>query len=86
MQCGVGGQTHKTPHFHSRHRYPPSQNDPPKKSLGPTQAPVSDVSAHVRTNEVWPPLRPVSVAQKNKPSTMLSVNVQSIGLPMDCAA
>jgi len=26
---------HKTPHFHSWHRYPPSRNDPPKKSLGP---------------------------------------------------
>ena len=31
---------------------------------------------------VMPPLRPVSVAQKNKPSTMLSSNVQS----MDCTA
>jgi len=29
-------------------------------------------------------LRLVSVAQKNKPSTMLSSNVQSIYLPMDC--
>jgi len=35
---------------------------------------------------VWPPLRPVSVAQKNKPSTMLSSNVQSIDLPTDCTA
>ena len=33
-----------------------------------------------------PPLRPVSVAQKNKPSTMSSSNVQSIDLPMDCTA
>jgi len=31
----------------------------------------------------WPPLRPVSVVQKNKPSTMLSANVQSIDLPTD---
>jgi len=31
-----------------------------------------------------PPLRPVSVAQKNKPSTMLSSNVQSINLLMEC--
>ena len=30
---------------------------------------------------VWPPLRPVSVAQKNKPSNMLSFNVQFIDLP-----
>ena len=47
--------------------------------------PVSDVSAPACTNGVWPPLRPVSVAQ-NKPSTMLSSNVQSIDLPMDCTA
>jgi len=37
-------------------------------------------------NGVWPPLRPVTVAQKNKPSTMLSSHVQSIDLPMDCTA
>jgi len=49
-------------------------------------APVSDVSAPVCTNGVWPPLRPVSVAQKNKSSTMLSSNVQSIDLLMDCTA
>ena len=35
MECRVGGQPHKTPHFHSRHRYPPTRNVPPKKSLGP---------------------------------------------------
>ena len=35
---------------------------------------------------VWPPLRPVSVAQRNKPSIMLSSNVQSIDLRMDCMA
>jgi len=29
---------------------------------------------------------PVSVAQKNKPSTMLSSNVLSIDLPMNCMA
>jgi len=34
----------------------------------------------------WPPQRPESVAQKNKPSTLLSSNVQSIDLPMDCMA
>ena len=42
--------------------------------------------AWVRLNRLWPPLRPVSVAQKDKPSTMLSSNVQSIDLPMDCMA
>ena len=42
---------------------------------------VSDVSAPACTNEVWPPLRSVSLVQKSKPSTMLSSNVQSIDLP-----
>ena len=49
-------------------------------------APVLDVSAPACTNGVWPPLQPVSVAQKNKLSTMLSSNVQSINLPTDCMA
>ena len=44
-------------------------------------APVLDVSAPACTNGVWPPLRPVSVAQKNKPSTIVSSNVQSIDFP-----
>ena len=50
--------------------------------------PVSDLSAPACTNRVWPwlPLQPVNVAQKNKPSTMSSSNVQSIDLPMDCTA
>jgi len=38
------------------------------------------------TNGVWPLLRPVSVAQKNKPSTTLSPNTQFIDLPVDCTA
>jgi len=46
--------------------------------------PVSDFSVPACTNEVFPPLRPVSVAQKNKLSTMLPSNVQSIDLLMDC--
>jgi len=32
------------------------------------------------------PWRPVSLAQKNKPSAILSSNVQSIDLSMDCTA
>jgi len=47
---------------------------------------VPDVSAPSCRNGVWPSLRPVSVAQKNKPSTMLSSNVQSIDVLMDCMA
>ena len=44
------------------------------------------VSAHVCTNGVSPPLWPVSVAQKNKLSTVLSFDVQSIDLTVDCMA
>ena len=79
MECGVGCQPHKTLHFQPRHRHPPTGAALPraKKTLGPN---------YVCTNGVWHPLRPVSVAQKNKPSTMLSFNVQSIDLLMDCIA
>ena len=49
-------------------------------------APASDVSAPACTDGIWPPLRPVSVAQKNKLSTVLSSNVQSIDLPTDYTA
>jgi len=65
------------------------RNDPPKKSLGPLQPPP-------RWCCTFPlllvpigyglPLRPVSVAQKTKPSTMLSSNLQSIDLPTECTA
>ena len=62
----------------------PSQEEP---GSGLTASvPVSDVSAPACTNTVWPPLQPVSMAQKNKPSTMSSSNVVSIDLPTDCMA
>ena len=87
--CGaVGGQPHKTPHFHPQHRHPPPEwhsQDEPGSGLT-ASAPVSDVCTPACTNGVWPSLRPVSVAQKNKPSTTLSSNVQSTDLPMDCMA
>jgi len=63
---------------------PDSCNPFPESSLT-ASAPVSGVSAPVGTNGVWLPLRPVSVAQ-NIPSTMLSSNVHSIDLLMDCTA
>ena len=85
MECRVGGQPNKTPHFHPWHWHPPPSQEEPGSGLT-ASAPVSDVSAPAYTNRVWPPLRPVSVAQKNKPSTMLSSNVQSIDLLMDCIA
>jgi len=67
--------------------HPPGMTSLEEPGSGSTaSAPVSDVSAPACTNEVWPPLQPVSVAQKNKPSTMLSSNVQPIDLSMDCTA
>jgi len=62
----------------------PSQEEP--RPGVTASAPVSDVSTPAYTNGVWPPVRSVSVAQKNKPSTMLSSNVPSIDLPTDCMA
>ena len=83
----VGGSPHKTPHFHPRHPplHPPEWLSQEQTGSGLTaSSPVWDVYAPVCTNEVCPPLRPVSVAPKNKLSTMLSSNVQSIDLLMDC--
>jgi len=87
MEFGAVGQPHKTPHFHPRHQHPPTPEWPSQEEPGSglaTFALVLDVSAPACTNGVWPPLRPVSVAQKNKRSPMLSSNVQSIDLLMDC--
>ena len=69
IERGVGGQPHKTLHFNSRHRYIHTLEWPFQEELGSgstASAPVSEVSAPACTNGVWPPLRPVSVAQ-NKP-------------------
>ena len=54
MECGVGSQPHKTPHFHPRwHRHPlplerPSQEEPGSDSTA--SAPVSGVSDHACAN------------------------------------
>jgi len=48
-----------------------------------TSAPVLDVVAPAYTNGVWPFLRLVSVAQRNRPLTRLSFTVQSINLLME---
>ena len=80
-ECGIGGQPYKT--------FIPDTEWPSKEEPGPgltASAPVSDVSAPACTNGVWPPLRPMSVAQKNKPSTLSFPNVQSIDLLMDSMA
>ena len=64
---------------------PPEQ--PSQKEPGPSltaSEPVSGVSTPACTNGVWPALRPVSVAQQNKPSTILSSSVQPTNLLMDC--
>jgi len=85
MECGVGEQPHKTPHFHPWHRHHPPEW-PSQEEPGSGLTTSSDASVPACTNGVCPPLRPVSVAQKNKPSTMLFSNVQSIDLLMDCMA
>jgi len=79
----VGGQPHKTPHFHP-FTAPPSRNGPPKKNLGRLNRLGTGVGRFRSCLYKWDmTLRPVSVGQKKKPSTMLSFNVQSIDLPMD---
>jgi len=84
MEGGVVGQYYETLYFCHRHRHPPSWNAPLKWVGLTISAPVSDISFPACTNGVWP-LWPVSVAQKNKPSTVLSSNVKSINL-MQCTA
>jgi len=88
MDGEVGEQPCKTPHFHPQHRHPPpewpSQEEPGSGLTA--SAPVSGVSTPACTNGVWPPLRPVSVVQTNKPPVMLSSNVQFIDTLVDCTA
>jgi len=88
MECGVDRQPHKTPHFHPRHQHPPPRMTLLRIAwvwLNCLRTGVRH-SAPACTNGVGPPLQPVSVVQKNKPSTMLSSNVQSIDLPVNCMA
>ena len=85
----VGEQPYKTLRFFSPTPTPnyselPSQEEPGSNLTA--SALVSEVSAIACTSGVWPPLRSVSVVQKNKLSTMVSSNVQSIELLMDCTA
>jgi len=65
-----------------------SRNSPAKNSVSglTASAPVLNISVPPYTNGVWPLLRLVSVTQKNRASTMLSSNVQSIEHPTDCTA
>ena len=68
LECGVVGQPYETPYFHPRHRQPPSRNGQEQPGSGSTtSAPASNVSTPACANMAWPLLRPVSVAQKNKP-------------------
>ena len=91
MECEVVRQPYKTPHFHPRHlEWPallawPFQKQHGSGRLNRLRTGVGRFHP-TYTNGVWLPLRPVSVAYKNKPSTMLSSNVQFIDLPMDCVA
>ena len=86
VECGKVGEHYETPYFHPQPTLLqwPCQEQPGSGLTA--SAPVLDVSTPACTNCLCPPLRPVSVVQKNKPSTMLSSNVQFTDLPLDCTA
>jgi len=86
MKCGVVGQPCKTPHFHPRHRHPPSWNDPPKNSVRFNRLRTGVERFRSCLHKWYGLLCGLCVAWKNWPTTMLSSNVQSIELPMDCPA
>jgi len=77
MECGMGGQPYKTPHFHPRYRQPPPVQ---LRSDLTASAPVSDVSAPVCWNGHGFLCRLWVWRIKIRPSTMLSSNIQSIDL------
>ena len=79
MECGVAGQHHETPYFHLRHQHPPPGITLPR-------------TAWVRLNRLrtgggrfrsclhkWAmaPLRPVSVALKKKPPTIIDLHCKA---------
>jgi len=68
--------------------YPSPWNSPAKNSVGPVQPFLHRCQTFplMFAQMIWSLLRPVSVAKKIKLLTMLSSNVQSIDLPMDCSA
>jgi len=70
MEFGMGRKPHRTPHFHPQHRHPPGMTLPRTAWVRLNRLCTGvRCFARVFTNGVWPPLRPVSVAQKNKPLT-----------------
>ena len=71
MERRVGGQPCKTSHFHLRHRHPPHGVALPRTAWVRFNRLGTGVG-RIHSNRIWPPLRPVSVAQKNKLSTILS--------------
>ena len=82
MECGKFGER-----FETFIPDPPFWNGPAKNNVWPRlNRSRTGVGRFCSCLHKWPLLRPASVAQKNKPSTMLSSNVQSIDLPMDCMA
>ena len=87
VQCLVVEDHYETAHIHPE--LAPNLLEWPcqeQRTVGPVltaSAPVSDISVPAYTNGTSPPLRPVTVAQRNRPLTMLSLTVQSINLPME---
>jgi len=84
MECGIGGQPHKTPYYTGTHL--PVMTLPRKSWVRFNRLRTGvGLSAPACTNGVWSPLRPVSVGQ-NKPWTLSSSTVQAIDLPTDYTA
>ena len=70
---------YNTPHFHPQHQHPPPRTTLPKTAWVRFPHLCTGVGRFHSClyKWAWSPLRPVSVVQKNKPSTMSSSNVQS---------
>jgi len=90
MECGVSGQSHKTPHFHPRHRHPTPRVNLPRTAWVRLNRLRTGVGRFCSYLYQWRMASSAAcecgAAEKNTPSTMLSSNVQSIDLLVDCTA
>jgi len=89
MECELGSQPHKTPDFHPQwHRHPLPWNDPPRKAWVRLNRHRISVG-HFRSCLFKLGMASSATCEcglEEQPSTLLSFNVQSIDLPMDCMA